>query len=308
MDIDRDEYLDTEVGVLPPDPNKLIPEWLQREAGLEEDWEKVEKRRLEVGAFARDFKRAFPDEVFAGVYSQYRATGVKKMVKTPDDVLDECYSWIDKKTKGEATKAKDILVATGLANEYITGILTRFKDAVTEKTQAASDKLQNEYSKLDSFSGMPSRPSDALSEVEPGQTTAEEVSLDDRTKALERKKVVAGYGIIANDKTVSLFKRGKLLKEIDTEAFGGFAVIAEEMKSLETAPDVEALFDVKSTGPDSDKAPIYNVAVGNTVAWKTANGSLTGEVLLLDGSNATVRLANYPDTQVAVPLSALKVL
>lgn len=242
-------------------PVSDAPDWLHREAANEENWEVVEKRALEVSAYARDFARKFPLEAFAGVYQVDRASGQKSLTKSGDDVLLEAYEWLAKKCGDNVDKVKAVVGALDLPDEYRTYILARFS---YEKEKPARDAEQKAVEDADKYNkawnGTSASPNMNLHNMRAeDQATAEEVSLDARQKqlaesakkrapdyapVLEVKRVVGGYGIIASDSATQLWKKGELVREISTDEFGGIGVIADEMKALQTAEDVEALFGV----------------------------------------------------------------
>lgn len=232
------------------DPDLYIPEWIQKEAGAEESWEIIEKRNLEIAAFARDFRRSFPDEAFSGIYKQDRMTGQKTKIKSTDEVLSEAFSWLKKKSQDNVDKAKAIVDATNLIDEYRTALIAMFTAADKEEQTAEHEKTLKENNKIDEFSGIPKQPNDNLKMQHETTPTTELIELD-RTVTkkqgnlqLERKKIVGSYGVIVTETDASLWKQGKLIKRIALNDINDFATIAEEVEMSNDDATIETLFNI----------------------------------------------------------------
>lgn len=263
LDSIKERYLSGELETF--GNNSATPDWLHKEAGAEEDWETVAKRQLETNAFARDLMRQFPAEKLSGVYHEDRNTGAKKLIKSSEEVLAEMYSWLNKKAKGDLRQAIAILDATQLIDEYRNPIIQMFKNANEEESLSLEDKAGTDAAE--------GQPTNALKAQRTSQTTADQVIQDqnadrldanmkarskrvDYAQPLERKKIVGSLGIIVNEQTSQVWKKGELVAEMSTEAVGGFSVMADEMHSLDTEEDVMALF---SAAPVKEAADGFHI-------------------------------------------------
>lgn len=310
--IDRETFL---ADALSPSTNTDAPEWVVKEGAQEDDWEAVEKRKLELAAFARDFRRAFPSESFAGIYQQDRMSGAKKEVKSTDDVLYEAYQWLDKKARGDVKLALSIVDISGLVDQYRGPIAQMFKNAQGEDAVKEHEKTLNEYREM---SDSPAQPADALAEDRASIEKAQELETDRQqailkakkaSLTLERKKTVGSYGIIVTEHDTQLWKKGKLVVALDTKQLGGFAVIAEEVSSMETPADVETLFDVQPAVQPSTtvESPVSQPAVnaGQRVAFRMGQTCTAGTVSAVEGNEASVTIDGTDNVEVPVTVSEL---
>lgn len=322
MTTDREEYLNNTLPYVPSDA--LLPSWLQKEAGMEEDWEKVEKMKLELNAFARDFKRAFPAEAFAGIFQTDNRTMEKKQIKSTEEVLGDAYNWLSKKTKGDAKLAKSILDAATLVDEYAGPIMQMFKNAGDDEALDKTEKTIMDQEKPESDLFGPTQPNEALKAQRESETTAESITTDMNDKRLlenrevmkkqndylERKRVIAGYGMILNEEKLSLYKKGELLKEINTDDLGGFAVAADEVDSLQSAEDVETLF----AAAPSDIVPVETVVVNaqpTQVIATVGNMRLHGYVKAIHANNTcsflvTEGMNALVGSEIEIPLTSVE--
>lgn len=277
LDSIKERYLSGELETF--GNNSATPDWLHKEAGAEEDWETVAKRQLEINALGRDMVRQFPAEKLSGVYHEDRNTGTKKLLKSSEEVLAEMYSWLNKKAKGDLKQAVAILDSTQLIDEYRNPIIQMFKNANEEETLSLEEKAETEAKE--------GQPINALRAQRTSETTADQVindqSIDrleqnekarskrvDYAQPLERKKIVGSLGIIINEQTSQLWKKGELVAEMNTEAVGGFAVMADEMHAIETEDDAMALF---AAAPVKEGADGFQI---NTVDGNWVMGTFNG--------------------------------
>ena len=298
---------------------------LMARAGLEEDWEETEKRQLEILAFARDFRRVFPNEAFSGIFQTDRNSGNKVKVKTEDQVLAEAYDWLKKKTKGDTAQALKILKETGLVDQYANPIIEMFRNADETAVKAEEEKEADK-----DLEGSPRQPGKALEEFRHGdksQNRASEVLTDDNqarrdrneavskkreeykagTNPLERKKVVGSYGVILNEQEAQLWKKGELVSKISTEDVGGFAALADEIDLAKTAEDVETLFDsISDAATDLPLPKPIHPQVGSRVAFRMGNASASGSLQSVTGDICTVlcdgKIAGMEGVEIEVPL------
>lgn len=288
-----------------PNDDKLIAPWLQRAASDSTDWEARARKNLETSAFARDFKRAFPGDHFGGVYKVDAKTGVKTLTKPADQVIQEAYEWLSKKFKGNARKAREVLDATGLVDEYVTSIMFCFGEDALEKADKETEK-NREFDER--------QPAYALEEDRDSETTAESViedSLLDRIDAkpttkkagLQRSKRIEDYGIVASESELQLWKTGKLLASISVEDMGGFHIVADEVEGLTTKEDVEALFSVANFAPEVKNE---TSKVGLLVVFASGANKLSGKVVAEEDGSASVIVDDMDGVEVNVPVDSLK--
>ena len=296
----RDEYLSN--GLVPFLPRTEEVNWLEKEAAADYDWEAAAKKELEVSAFARDFMRSFPAEAFGGVYKLAKDGEQKTLVKSADEVLADAYKWLDKKFKGDAKQARAVLDATGLVDEYVTGVMMYFNEHAAEEAGKETIKNRDEDDR---------QPAAVLEKQTESQTTAEAVvsdSLNARldlpekpTVGLERSKRVGSYGVIANETEVQLWKQGALVATLSTEDIGGFGVAADEIETLETPEDAEALFGV--TAKTEEPA-----LVGKSVMFTAGDKKLFGTVTALSEGTVSIRVEGMDDVECSVPVASVFVI
>lgn len=311
LDEIRDRFLSGELESV--GNGTTTPDWVTKEAAAEEDWETVAKRELEINALGRDMMRQFPAEKLSGVYQEDRSSGQKKLIKSTEDVLFEMYAWLNKKAKGDTQRAIAILNSTQLIDEYRNPIIQMFKNADDAPALESSEKELAERKKID-WSGSSGQPNDILSQPMPSETTAHQVIQDnndirlkenklakkdrqDYTTGLEAKKIVGSYGIIANEKTTTLWKKGELISAIQTEDMGGFAAVKEELSVMATDADVEALFPIPEP-----------IKIGDKVIAHLKFCNIEGKVSELDGNNVLVLYDDIKNAVADVELSVPKEL
>lgn len=291
----------------------LLPDWAHKEAAAEEDWEVVEKRRLEISAFARDFKRAFPDEAFSTASGKGKDAGyriwngkTKEISQGPEAAVSAAADWLSDKCKGDVAKAKLILNSTGLVDEFKTQIMEVLGAEIDAEDIELGEANVRKHNKLEDS---PAQPGSALDEYDSkDQTTVEQV-LDDsqesmmRKGGMERNAVISPYGIVMTAEYVQVWKKGELLKAFSPDDMGGFPVIAEEMESMRSAEDVEALFDLPADAPYAEpKVSQSALSIGQAVAFKAGGKVHTGIVTFARGDSATVQMGK---TATEVPQSRL---
>lgn len=306
--IDRKEYMESPFGQGFHDEEnpRGMPDFLVKEAGAEYDWEALAKRDLENSAFARDFKRVFPAESFGGIYKIDSKSGGKTLVKSSEAVMQEAYVWLEKKFKGDVRKARAVLDATGLVDEFVTGIMLNFGEGALEASEKEFEKNTSDND------GQPYLLMDERREEE---TTAESAEQDsiltrmEKTKAqtrkagLHRSKKVGEYGILVDDQEMQLWKKGKLLSSIGVEDLGGFHIAAEEVESLETEADVNALFNVEAEQPVETKASL----VGKKAVFASGEAKMSGSIVAVLDGQASVSVDGM-DVEVSMPVESLKVV
>jgi len=302
MDDREQALLDQFSNVPPMAHDALMPDWIQREATQEDSWEVVEKKRLEVNAFARDFRRVFPDEAFSNLDSKGKP---KAAGQDTQSVIAKAVTWLDKKFKGDTKLIKQVLLKSGLIDEHATQILSAFNETLREDDEKFREDAVKQHDKEDQVA----QPSVALHDFDMNdQITVEDVTDDANSERLfkkagmERRATIPPYGVIVTEDNTQIYCRGKLVTEFDTEVFGGFAMIADEVESLRTPTDVEALFGIESD-PDTRVA---SITIGQSVTWKSAGMTTTGNVTALTGTLATVAIMHEGTRiTVQVPIARL---
>lgn len=302
MTTNRESYLDAIVpNSTEVDDERLLPSWLSKEAAQEEGWEAEEKRRLEISSFAQDFKRQFPSEAFAGVYQTDRGTGQKKVVKSTEEVIEDAYKWLEKKVKGDVNRAREILESVGLVDNLLDPILQLFADATSEDIDKETVKNREEEDE--------GQPSNVLENMRP---VKKEASSD-----LHRAKRIGDYGIVATEQTIQLWKKGELVRELNTEALGGFGVVADEVESLQEEEDVESLFSVaEDITPDTQSlesessntltAPTScSVKVGEQVSFKMGDKCVSGKITVVGNKEVSVAVDGQEGIEFAVARESL---
>jgi hypothetical protein len=313
--IERESYMDALVpDSTSPMDERLVPSWLQKEAAAEEDWETTEKKRLELSAQSRDFLRAFPAEAFAGVYKIDKSTNQKMVIKSPEDVLNDAYSWLDKKVKGDAKLARNILNATGLIDEIVTYIMSCFGAATKEEVDAETEKnigeddgqpssvLRRQHESARSTEDLLDEAAEDRLEGKKESYTYKEPAVYKKA-SLERTKRIGSYGIMADEETVELYKAGNLLHKMATEDFGGFAIVADEIDVMETEADVTALFGVEEVV----ETPVVADLVGKKVVFASGTTKVSGTITAMEGDEGTIVVDGMDGVEVSIPVDKLAV-
>ena len=298
-----------------------VEDEMMARAGLQENWEVAEKRQLDLLAFARDFRRAFPNEAFSGIYKIDRNTGAKTKIDDTDAVLAKAFKWLDEKR----TKAKtdtnwviSIIKETGLIDEYANPIIQMFRDADGESSKKEEEKSAEDVGKGES----PRQPGQALKDFrhEHAQNRASEILVDDnqdrrdrneeaetKRKGLERKKVVGSYGVILNEESAQLWKKGELVSELKTEVAGGFAALADEIDLAKTPEDLETLFNSSDAATDPFTPQPISPRVGSRVAFRIGNASASGLLQTVTGDICTVlvdgKIGNTEGVEIEIPVN-----
>ena len=298
-----------------------VEDELMARAGLQEGWEAVEKRQLDLLAFARDFRRAFPNEAFSGIYQVDRATGAKTKVQDTDAILAKAYKWLDEKrskAKQDTNWVISVLKETGLIDEYANPIIQMFRDSSEEAVKEEGEKSAEEDAKDQS----PHQPGQALKDFrhDSAQNRASEVAIDanearrerneeaeTKRKSLERKKVVGSYGVILNEQEAQLWKKGELVSKLQTEEAGGFAALADEIDLAKTSEDLEMLFNSSGAENDPFSPQPLPPRVGTRVAFRIGNASASGLLQTLNGDICTVlvdgKIGNTEGVEIEIPVN-----
>jgi len=313
--IERARYMDALVpDSTSPMDERLVPSWLAREASEDGNWEEVEKKKLETSAQARDFLRSFPAEAFAGVYKIDKSTNQKMVIKSPEDVLDEAYKWLDKKVKGDAKLAREILDASGLIDEIVTFIMSCFGVAVAEEVEQETAK---------NIGDEDGQPATILREQWDSERTADDVlanAAEDRVEnreepkdpythkkaSLERTKQIGSYGVMVNEDVVQLWKQGNLVHTLGTEELGGFAVVADEVDSLQSEADVTTLFGV--TELVEVNVPTTASLVGKKVVFVTGATKVSGTITAMYGDEGTIQMDDMDNVEVSMPVTQVTIV
>lgn len=285
------------------DPRLLTP-WISKVAEESVDWEDRAKKDLLNSSFARDFRRSFPDENFGGVYKVDPKTNAKTLTKPADQVIQEAYEWLDKKFKGNAHQARQVLNATGLVDEYVTAIMLCFGESAFEDVEKETAKNME----IDER-----QPAYALEQDRESETTAESVSDDHQEDIAEkpttkkagllRSKLIGEYGVIASESELQLWKKGKMLSNLSVEDIGGFHIVAEEVEGLNSEADVEALFSVEPIAPEADE---QTSKVGQLVVFASGASKLSGKVTAESDGQASVLVDGMDSVEVNLPIASLK--
>ena len=293
-----------------------------KRAGLQEAWEVAAEAEKELMAFARDFRRAFPNEAFSGIYQVDRATGSKTKVSDTDAVLAKAYKWLDEKrtkAKADANWVISVLKETGLVDEYANPLIQMFRDAGEEAVKDDGEKSAEDVGKDES----PRQPGQALKDYrhDSDQNRASEVLIDanqdrrDRNeeaekkrKGLERKKVVGSYGVILSETEAQLWKKGELVSKLATEEAGGFSALADEIDLAKTSEDIEMLFNSSSDAATDPFSPEpISPRVGSRVAFQIGNASASGLLQTLNGDICTVlvdgKIGNTEGVEIEIPVN-----
>lgn len=206
------------------DHDKVIPPWLVAEAGQEEDWEKTEKRSLEISSWARELRNKFLES--------YK-TENHQMVQTWEP--EACAEWLKKKVVDkddvfDKEKASEILVASGCVNEKAVEVMALIGYADEKEPKPES--------------GSPTR---TLKDVKVPETVKElQDAAQEEQYKLHKKKAVGSYGIILTAESCQVYSKGVKLAELDAEDCGGYQVLASEIDDINTELDVVAFFDLKN--------------------------------------------------------------
>lgn len=201
----------------------VIPPWLVAEAGTEEEWEKGEKRSLEISSWARELRNKFLESF---------KTENRQMVQVWDP--EGCAEWLKKKVlkDGEFDKetASEVLVAAQTQNEKAVEVMALMGYADEKQPKPES--------------GSPTR---GLKDVKVPETVKElqDASQEEQYK-LHKKKAVGSYGIVLTAESCLVYCKGEKLAELDAEMCGGYPVLAAEIDEMETDKDVVAFFDLKN--------------------------------------------------------------
>jgi len=207
------------------DHNKVVPSWLLKEAQTEEPWEKAYKENLEVEAFAREFRNKFLED--------YKIENRQTVQQWRPEAAA---TWLTAKAKinGEycEVRARKILETSGAIDEKRTEVISQIAAAQAEKPSKKQEDGSPSAALGDEKT--PARISDV--ELEKSEQNLKDA------KKLRKKRAVAGYGIVLTEDSCLLYKTGSKVSELNVEECGGFEVLAEEIDSIDTEKDVQALF------------------------------------------------------------------
>lgn len=191
--------------------------WINR-AAAKEDWEIAEDKKLQLAGFIREFTSNFPPEAF----------------KEPKGI-ENAAKWLWRKSQKEPSLVADILAGSGLVDEIQTNIVEMIGEI---KPEQVKDKYKVDPKEVKDGAR---QPSEALQV--PGVAEAPVK----KEAQLERKRVIASYGVILDEESLSLWNKGKLVKSISTDSLGGFGAIASEVDALQGSGDIELLFNLPDT-------------------------------------------------------------
>lgn len=183
--------------------------WSMHKEAAKEDWEIAEDKRLDMQAWAREFRRQFPKEDFA----------------KGDKTIQSAAKWVSAKCKQDWQVAIDIMDAAGVIDEVRMSIV-----------QAAKE-LKEVPTKFDAKNT--SKPGMVLNDSKAPQPPMSKAA------HLYPKKLIGEYGIILDEKDLTLWKKGKLIDKVAVESLGGFDVIADEISAFETVEDLTMFFGFK---------------------------------------------------------------
>ena len=219
----RDECLRDPFARVEVDADRIIPEYLLREATADEGWEDDFKDGLEINGLASQFAQKFLES--------YKVEN-HQTVQTWEP--DKAATWLKSKALKDGeydhVRARKILEESG---------------AIDEKRTEVIELLEIELKDTEEKPDKESPTSEFKDEKTP--KTVSEVELEKNEQAAEdlKKKSVAGYGLVLSSVSLHLYKEGSKLAEMDVEMAGGFDVMAEELDYIETEKDVLALFNLR---------------------------------------------------------------
>jgi hypothetical protein len=300
---DREQSLMDQFSAVPPMArDALIPDWVTKEAVAEDSWEEVEKKRLQENAYARDFRRVFPDEAFSSLDAKGKPTS-----NDPQATIAKAVKWLDKKFKGDGVIIKRVLLKAGLIDEFTTQILAAFNETLAGEKEDLGETAVKQHGKEE----MNAQPRNVLRDTYTLEDAVRAEDITDHANSerlfkkagMERRATIPPYGVIVTETSAQVYCRGKLMTELDTETLGGFAVVAEEVETLRSTSDVENLF-----GLEADAGVNIVLNVGQSVVF-TSGGLLTkGTVTALEGNIATVAIIADGGSRITVqvPMARLK--
>lgn len=212
----REQYLSDPWASVDPDPDRVLPPWIQREAEVDE--EKIFEGKLKVESLSHHFRTKYLE-----------ATTVKDRQAVLDWKPEAAATWLSSSVKGDMQLARQVMAEAGCVDEKATEVLM----LMGEKEDG--DKTE----KLDT--GSPTKV--LMHENTPPRLADIEV---EKHKELKKSARVGSYGLVLTEAACELYKAGVKIAEISVEDCGSYGILAEELGALTTEAEVETLFDVKS--------------------------------------------------------------
>lgn len=212
------------------DHNKIIPDWLFKEASyVEESWEKDVKKKLELENQARHFQQKFLE---ATTVENRQTVPLWDASKAADWIEKQC---MDKDGKFDRTRAIQIMDEAGALDEKKVDVLQ-----LLSAEHAPKPGKPEEGSPTKNFS----------EEKTPSRIYEVDLQKEEKyAKELKKRKSVGSYGVILTNDSAQVYKEGELLSEMKAEDIGGIGILASEVDALSTESDVEMLFNLASQGP-----------------------------------------------------------
>lgn len=220
---DREKYLSDPLHITEhSNHDAVIPPWMVREAEQLDPLEAEFKAKVEIDTKGRFFREKYLD----------RTKMDKKNNQTADWKPEEAAKWLSRECstndKFDRERAMQILEASGAVDEKRTEVMSLI---TAEDADTKLDKTSPTYS-FDEVT-VPPRVSNLDAEKQLNQA-----------KELKKSKKVGSYGIILTESNCDVFQRGRKVASLDVEDWGGYPVVADELESMETEAQVQAMFEI----------------------------------------------------------------